>query len=332
MPVGKHTKTSNSKSAKQKIDFNEKSRKEMKEMTQNDIVSEIQSNNNATLLNDGVNMAQNLRNRQRMKSANVTDGCRYHVQWTKEFMEKVRKSNERNKKDLKSKKFENQKSNGDLSLQVDEVLGDGILTSMENLIDVTEELDYEDDLSIEEEIFPIPEDSVPDDNLPGTSSQQINETDKMIQALAKESSEEKLMNNPVIQRMMEKFFTEKFKDVWNSSKNEGGKIKSPSDTTIYAPALQKKLTPTQVQNSHQINEVLVRQNPMIEESVLNRYENMRQINMNTNTEGVNVINQIDPVVGDLNSMRLLVGRQPDLTHTQNQNISNVDIENFVENV
>ena len=71
---------------------------------------------------------------------------------------------------------------------------------------------------------------------------------------------------------------------------------------------------------------------MIEESVLNRYENMRQVNMNTNIEGVNVINQIDPVVGDLNSMRLSVGRQPDLTHTQNQNISNVDIENFVENV
>ena len=108
MPVGKHTKTSNSKSAKRKIDFNEKSRKEMKEMTQNDVVSEIQSNNNATLLNGGVNMAQNLRNRQRTKSANVTDGCRYRVQWTKEFMEKVRKSNERNKKDLKSKKFENQ--------------------------------------------------------------------------------------------------------------------------------------------------------------------------------------------------------------------------------
>ena len=67
--------------------------------------------------------------------------------------------------------------------------------------------------------------------------------------LAKES-EEKLMANPDIQLMMQKFFDEKFKDMTNSGEkivnkvrvvekevNNSNMIKSPSDMTIYAPAL-----------------------------------------------------------------------------------------------
>ena len=89
-------------------------------------------------------------------------------------------------------------------------------------------------------------------------------------------SEDELMQNPILQKMMKQFFEAQFKDV--NDKGEGKKqnddtsnmrqvvmvnsqtkgdrvvkgkqiesnvqvIKSPSDTTIYVPALQKKLTP-----------------------------------------------------------------------------------------
>ena len=89
------------------------------------------------------------------------------------------------------------------------------------------------------------------------------------------------MNNPVIQRMMEKFFDQRFKDLQSSGKtsdkqmvinhksdangkvqvdkNSGSQVnrevnetnvKSPSDTTIYAPALRKKLTPNREEQSN----------------------------------------------------------------------------------
>ena len=85
-----------------------------------------------------------------------------------------------------------------------------------------------------------------------------------------QQSEEQLLNNPKLQKMMEKFFVENFKmlqgnlnreqkDGSNPSgkgrdKDSGGfktvvnqnqVLKSPSDTTIYTPALQKKLMPEQ---------------------------------------------------------------------------------------
>ena len=68
------------------------------------------------------------------------------------------------------------------------------------------------------------------------------------------------MANPVIQLMMQKFFDEKFKDMTNSGEkivnkvrvvekevNNSNMIKSPSDMTIYAPALNRKsMTPVGV--------------------------------------------------------------------------------------
>ena len=77
-------------------------------------------------------------------------------------------------------------------------------------------------------------------------------------------TEEQLRSNPVIQRMMQDFFKDQFKNIQmdpksgRAGKNKNGSmmqgndesvnmkvqnIKSPSDTTIYAPALQRKLTP-----------------------------------------------------------------------------------------
>ena len=43
------------------------------------------------------------------------------------------------------------------------------------------------------------------------SSRVDNDAGKVVQILAQESSEEKLMNNPIIQKMMEKFFMENSK-------------------------------------------------------------------------------------------------------------------------
>ena len=107
---------------------------------------------------------------------------------------------------------------------------------------------------------------------PGTSKD-------LVQTTTDTDLEEKLMNNPVIQKMMTKFFEDKFKDLQreqqqnqqnpsqaetglnpmgfkqvdsgkivgvsvNNIDNQGSKlVKSPSDTTIYVPALHKKLTP-----------------------------------------------------------------------------------------
>ena len=76
-------------------------------------------------------------------------------------------------------------------------------------------------------------------------------------------TEEQLRSNPIIQRMMQDFFKDQFKNLQMTQNNSGkdktesmsqsngpretntkaGNIKSPSDTTIYAPALQRKLTP-----------------------------------------------------------------------------------------
>ena len=71
-------------------------------------------------------------------------------------------------------------------------------------------------------------------------------------------SEEQLINNPVIQKLMHKFFSEQFKNIQmlsnqaQNTQNQAGReqskaianhkmIKSPSDTTIYVPALTRKL-------------------------------------------------------------------------------------------
>ena len=116
-----------------------------------------------------------------------------------------------------------------------------------------------------------------DNPQPGTSTQHLQPVG--VSALENSTlvalTEEQLMNNPVLQKRMQKFFTEQFKNIQKdngdanaaSNKAAAGKgsvhlaghlikvnepddklnkistVKSPSDTTIYAPALNKRLTP-----------------------------------------------------------------------------------------
>ena len=205
------------------------------------------------------------------KSKQDVDISLNRVQWTKEFMEKIRRSNERHRQKEKSVKMAENNSSDILQDRQD----DGVTLGVEGLDpDKQELLDYEDDLSMEEEdIAPmIVEDSPVK---AGTSRQTVEhsnemDADRLIQQLGSQT-EEKLMQNPVLQRMMKRFFEDQFKDMSKQSgkvinqpgvaggsgdtnvrskgfqsKNPGEQeklIKSPSDTTIYAPALQKKLTP-----------------------------------------------------------------------------------------
>ena len=141
-------------SAKRRIDFRDQSHEEMEVRTSD------QCNNNAT---------RKINRRSATAKEPVHNS---KVQWTKEFLDKIRKSND------KCKKQENQVSNkfskvmvsenfpcvlqasaNDVSqseTQQQQTKGDGIETTF-NAEDF-EELDYDDDLSIDEEIFPVPED------------------------------------------------------------------------------------------------------------------------------------------------------------------------------
>ena len=100
----------------------------------------------------------NLTRSRRDRSVEKVDG---HVQWTKEFLDKVRKSNAKVNSNKNSKFLNNGNSNkNDVSFQkeknVVEQCGDGIDTSVDVEILSEEELDYEDDLSLNgmEEIEP----------------------------------------------------------------------------------------------------------------------------------------------------------------------------------
>ena len=108
------------------------------------------------------------------------------------------------------------KSNKSLSLQEKEEFGDGIQTLTENFKDdEPEELDYEDDLSVEEEPDQqfLAEDPPRVDSPPASPKLGTSTETSQVRNLAAEQDEEKLMNNPVIQRMMVKFFNEQFKDM-----------------------------------------------------------------------------------------------------------------------
>ena len=217
------------------------------------------------------------------------------VKWTKEW------SNKKYEKVKKLKKDNNKRNLND-TLQASAVnekpMGDGIVTKTDN--DGVEELDYEDILSMEEdglEFIHSSDSEVADlgsdnEDNPESGGHDLNSgkggnsdaklthvetvlqpqlstsyADDMAQMMSKQS-EEQLYNNPVIQKMMQKFFNDQFKNLQqeNASGKQQGKllkivpkanrtmqnkkvvnnenlIKSPSDTTIYAPVLQKKLTP-----------------------------------------------------------------------------------------
>ena len=213
-------------------------------------------------------------------------------------MEKVRRSNEKAKARTKNVEFcplqENEKEAND---GIDTVIFGGDISD--------EELDYDDDLYIEDDAVKEGQETVQtgkdlsvsgqatsvhksdrtqvnkncfldesevdkdrNSDRPTTSGVENQDFDKLL----RQQDEEKLLNNPVLQKMMKQFFNDQFKSIQKdskglskskgdlgkaskSSKNKtcigdrtikqviGETVKSPSDTTIYAPALQQKLTP-----------------------------------------------------------------------------------------
>ena len=153
------------------------------------------------------------------------------VQWTKEFMAKVRKSNEKAAAAVAKKK--ETKTISEKSMQIkkgtcsnlqevsdreDHICGDGFDTVVEHEIS-DEELDYDDDLELEDDAIGLVssdesahfEEKVDlrDKDKPSSSQGKGNEKcdNQYLQELSSKSEEE-LMNNPVIQRMMENFFPE----------------------------------------------------------------------------------------------------------------------------
>ena len=229
------------------------------------------------------------------------------VQWTKEFMEKVRRSNE---KAANAAKVKNNKQTIESDIVLQEcVKGDSIEASIDNP-DGVELLDYEDDLSIDGEdgevdsfgngqdldvddmerksAESIEEDDIPstsqgrlhtkdiDDNMDLTerlktqSHDQLLENPVIQQLMAKQLTEENLSKNPVMQNMMETFFENKFQSLpsqmpagmsadrsaVNMISDKNPMVKSPSDITVYAPALQRKLTPQNTQGVEQMTEIM----------------------------------------------------------------------------
>ena len=141
------------------------------------------------------------------------------VQWTKEFMSKVRKSNERNL----NKKNETRNMNETINMNVhtqlqeleDNTKGDGVVMHVKGgyLADDLpgeELLDYDDDLSVEEDGgIEVAEEEKGSDNC----TDKNKEGD--MQQLIETQSEEMLMKNPVMQRVMENFFQSRFKEMMN---------------------------------------------------------------------------------------------------------------------
>ena len=240
----------------------------------------MQTNNNATKNSQKVNVnVSDLQEPELFKKGYVTRSMTESangrpttilksdkVKWTKEFLDKVRKSNE---KHAKQSKIVN--SNDVIPLlqeqQKDKQLNnDGIVTTVEGIEELSEEeLDYEDDLSMLDEGFPLNEEIISDSVRPGTSQQtKDHENGSEVVNQISQMSKEQLASNPVIQRMMQKFFKDQFKNLQMdqpAGKGTGKKsmdfksakdkipqtrvIKSPSDTTIYAPAMQQRITPNE---------------------------------------------------------------------------------------
>ena len=128
------------KSVKRKIDFlNESVASKSQQINNNATVREIKETKD---LKQKVMVNEPIITRSRIQSNPKAD----HVQWTQEFLNKVRRSNEKHK--LKKQVKTNKNSNKTVLLQA-KPQGDGIDTSVEVCDISDEESDYEDDLSID---------------------------------------------------------------------------------------------------------------------------------------------------------------------------------------
>ena len=252
-------------SVKRKIDFGKEK-------------SDEQVNNNATR-NSTIENKEHREHKTRKSDGNkIPDNEFSKVKWTHEFMEKVRCSNNKFKTKQEQAKVDKARKQGNscheqinehvdlLQVKGKAEVGDGIDTLVEcKMVSEVDEdlLDYEDDLS-DLEVKDITGSARKEQPQPETS-----------QATAP-SQEKNLMENPIMQQMMKQFFQEQFKDLkmemqkqqteilaQKGNVNNGNQdlvnqtdgllkqsrcgnestIKSPSDMTVYVPALQKKLAP-----------------------------------------------------------------------------------------
>ena len=223
------------------------------------------------------------------------------------------------------------------SLQVEAEAGDGVSTEVLDLNpdDHDELLDYEDDLSLDgegdAEMVADINNTTEEDVVVSTSTslKPLNNRpgEDVIQQIAGQP-EEKLLNNLVIQNMMEKFFQSRFKDMMEQTGNIGkvvekqlnnnqgsvdkqfvslqnntgvsdGIIKLPLDITVYAPLLQKKLTPqdgNRVINQATIDAEMIHPMPM---------PNTNHRVFDKNDEGqIRVVDNEDLIANFVESVRL----------------------------
>ena len=171
--------------------------------------------NKETLVN-GSELEKNLGNAQtRKKKTRVNDKS------SPAKTVKQRKSNDSVKRKINFNESEGQDNNNsnvekkqsEGAKEPEQDDGIQILADNFDMTDV-EELDYEDDLSVagDEDVPEVTHvESIVEELRPGTSSQTLSQ-------LANEEDEEKLMTNPVIQKMMLKFFKEQMKDLSNNDK------------------------------------------------------------------------------------------------------------------
>ena len=125
------------------------------------------------------------------------------MQWTQEFLDKVRRSNEKHK--LKKQSKTNKDSNKTVLLQV-KPQGDGIDTAVD-VCDISDkELDYEDDLSIDggditefDQLDPQPEATTSgiQNDVPAKQNPRPRSSDEFLNQINKQT-EEQLLNKSVM--------------------------------------------------------------------------------------------------------------------------------------
>ena len=196
-------------------------------------------------------------------------------------MEKIRKSNEchRDKQiakkanhvsnlqrdEAKSKKEKTIQNNN--TGEAEHIRGDGIVTGIEgDPEDDMDLLDYEDDLSIENDndiaVITDCEESGKGETTDASEGPSTSTGSTHFNQMLANQSDDQLMSNPVLQRMMKQFFEKQLKNLQNdktgkehnesenpvkvhsvrSDKNNmGGRvIKSPLESTLYVPAIERK--------------------------------------------------------------------------------------------
>ena len=199
---------------------------------------------------------------------NIIDPCFRNV-WRKEMLQETKRQEKRTVKFPKTRKIVkkvvvNSKSNGSKGYGRNN--GKSVLQETEAMpqrqprdgIDLTidvdpEELDYVDNIEDPAELDQLMED---DPLVEALGNVAENTTDKDLSS-ASDLADDKILQLPCVKNLFNRFWDEKMKEISNSGnkgnnirekKTDNGQkqkgasplIKSPSDTTIYAPAINKK--------------------------------------------------------------------------------------------